>query len=50
MIHDEKVNVRFLVRYYDAKEVIHKRIAEIEKISQNLGPNFEIFSQSQQIR
>ena len=29
---------RFFERYYDAKEVIHKRISEIEKTSQNLGP------------
>ena len=28
----------FFARYYDAKGVIHKRIPEIEKISQNLSP------------
>ena len=30
---------RFFERYYDAKEVIHQRISEMEKISQNLGSN-----------
>ena len=30
---------RLFARYYDAEEVIHKSVPEIEKISQNLGPN-----------